>query len=132
MQGLRDLGLDSLSAQMSLLGKQMASGLNAILPPELNPFVDEEDEELEAEAAAARWVLEGMQRPELCMHASACVEFCCSCTACLQGGGGCCGSRRAAQHACGGGGPAEQPAGSGQRGGTVAAQCVGGLHQCWF
>ncbi len=46
-QGMRDLGLESLSAQLSLLGRQVAQGLNSILPADLNPFFDydEEDEE---------------------------------------------------------------------------------------
>ena len=43
---MRDLGLESLGAQLSLLGRQVATSLNAILPEDLNPFglYDEEEE----------------------------------------------------------------------------------------
>ncbi|KAL4420064.1 hypothetical protein ABPG77_004329 [Micractinium sp. CCAP 211/92] len=54
-KSMRDLGLESLGAQLSLLGRQVASSLNSILPPDLNPFgYDEEDLEDESAAAAAR------------------------------------------------------------------------------
>lgn len=54
-KSMRDLGLESLGAQLSLLGRQVASSLNSILPPDLNPFgFDEEELEEEAAAAAAR------------------------------------------------------------------------------
>lgn len=33
LQSMRDLGLESLGAQLSLLGRQVASSLNSILPP---------------------------------------------------------------------------------------------------
>lgn len=52
-QGMRDLGLESFGAQLSLLGKQMASSLNAILPADLNPFAFDEDDYDEEELAAA-------------------------------------------------------------------------------
>ncbi|KAL4457848.1 hypothetical protein ABPG75_012713 [Micractinium tetrahymenae] len=51
-KSMRDLGLESLGAQLSLLGRQVATSLNAILPADLNPF-GFDDEELEEEAAAA-------------------------------------------------------------------------------
>lgn len=53
-QGMRDLGLESIGAQLSLLGKQVASSLNSILPTDLNPFAfDEEDYDDDELAAAA-------------------------------------------------------------------------------
>jgi hypothetical protein len=53
LQGMRDLGLESFGAQLSLLGKQVASSLNAILPAELNPFAFDEEEYDDGELAAA-------------------------------------------------------------------------------
>ncbi|PSC71509.1 antibiotic ABC transporter ATP-binding [Micractinium conductrix] len=54
-KGLRDLGLESFSAQLSLLGRQVASTLNDILPADLNPFAyDEEELEEEERLAAAK------------------------------------------------------------------------------
>ena len=51
VQGMRDLGLEQLGAQLSLLGKQVTQGLNAILPADINPF-GLDDEEWDEEAAA--------------------------------------------------------------------------------
>jgi hypothetical protein len=48
---MRDLGLEQLGAQLSLLGKQVTQGLNAILPADINPF-GLDDEEWDEEAAA--------------------------------------------------------------------------------
>ncbi len=48
---MRDLGLEQLGAQLSLLGKQVTQGLNAILPADINPFGYDEDEWSEEEAA---------------------------------------------------------------------------------
>jgi hypothetical protein len=50
---MRDLGLESFGAQLSLLGRQVASSLNAILPSDLNPFAFDEDDYDEEELAAA-------------------------------------------------------------------------------
>lgn len=52
-KGMRDLGLEQFGAQMSLLGRQVATSLNAILPADLNPFGFDEEELEEEEAAAA-------------------------------------------------------------------------------
>lgn len=54
-QSMRDMGLESLGAQLSLLGRQVAQAVGDILPPELNPFgPDEEELEEEEMRAAAR------------------------------------------------------------------------------
>jgi hypothetical protein len=53
---MRDLGSELIGAQLSLLGKQMASSLNSSLPADLNPFAfdgnDYDEDELAAAAAA--------------------------------------------------------------------------------
>lgn len=51
-QGIRDLGLEQLSAQLSLFGRQVASSISSLLPAELNPFGPDEEEVEEYEAAA--------------------------------------------------------------------------------
>ena len=43
IQGMRDLGLEQLGAQLSLFGRQVASSIGALLPAELNPFGPDED-----------------------------------------------------------------------------------------
>lgn len=48
-QGMRDLGLEQLGAQLSLFGRQVASSISSLLPAELNPFGPDE------EVGAVRW-----------------------------------------------------------------------------
>ncbi|PRW56231.1 pyoverdine dityrosine biosynthesis [Chlorella sorokiniana] len=50
-QGMRDLGLEQLGAQLSLFGRQVASSISSLLPAELNPFGPDEEEVEEYEAA---------------------------------------------------------------------------------
>lgn len=50
---MRDMGLESLGAQLQLLGRQVAAALHDVLPAELNPFGTDEEEVEEEEARAA-------------------------------------------------------------------------------
>ncbi|KAI7840368.1 hypothetical protein COHA_005912 [Chlorella ohadii] len=61
-QGMRDLGLEQLGAQLSLFGRQVASSISAILPAELNPFGPDEEEVEEYEARAAAKAAADAQR----------------------------------------------------------------------
>lgn len=91
MQGMRDLGLEGLGAHLSLLGRQVASALDSVLPAEVRTIQP-------ARGAARRWPpgrrvahAAGAVRCDpsiaaaratsalvLTRHACACVPFACS------------------------------------------------------